>query len=37
MNCVFFAKMDPVFNLKKRNIKKYWKHGENAGKVREFF
>ena len=28
MNCVFFAKMDQIFSLKKnQNIKKYWKMG----------
>ena len=40
MNCVLFAKMDKVFSLKNKNIKKilengkkYWK---SQGKVREF-
>ena len=32
MNCVLFAKLDTVFSLKKENIKKYWKNGENSEK-----
>ena len=36
MNCVLFAKMDQVFSLKNKTLKKYWKMGKNTGKVREF-
>ena len=36
MNCVLFVKMDPVFSLKNRTLKKYWKMAKNTGKVREF-
>ena len=35
MNCVVFATMNQVFSLKNKN-KKYWKHGENTGKIRKF-
>ena len=40
MNCVLFAKMDQVFSLGNRTLKKYWKNGKkywkSQGKVREF-
>ena len=40
MKCVLFAKMDQVFSLGNRTIKKYWKNGKkywkSQGKVREF-
>ena len=26
MNCVLFAKMDQVFSLKNKTLKKYWKN-----------
>ena len=32
MNCVLFDKMDQVFSLKKKNIKKYWKNGKRYWK-----
>ena len=36
MNSVLFAKMDQVFSKENKTLKKYWKIGENTGKVREF-
>ena len=37
MNCVLFAKMDPVFSFKKnRTLKNTGKMAKNTGKVREF-
>ena len=36
MNCVLFANIDKVFQLKNQNIKKYWKIEKNTGKVEEF-
>ena len=32
MNCVLFDKMDQVFSLKKKTIKKYWKNGKRYWK-----
>ena len=36
MNCVLFAKMDQVFSLNNKTLKKYWKMEKDTGKVREF-
>ena len=40
MNCALFAKMDKVFSLKNKTLKKYWKmekkYWKSQGKVREF-
>ena len=36
MNCVLFAKMDQLFSVKNRTLKKYWKMAKNTGKVRKF-
>ena len=30
MNCVLFAKLDQVFSLKNKTLKKYWKNGKKV-------
>ena len=32
MNCVLFAKMDQVFSLRNKTLKKYWKNGKRYWK-----